>query len=576
MAGVAPQHRAGSNATTTGMVIAVIVAVVLLGVLIWLFTLQEQFRSNTELARKAQQRATTELAEMKRSNQLLIRRITGNQNDPPADAVAMLDQALGKINTDEVISADDRARLSPEYGAATILSAFHELYQRAAKDKAELEATLQTTKADLAKAKEAGGKLRTAFDSKVAQLKSKIAELQQAKGDLEALKNGDNAALARQISTLRDALDQKRREVSKLKRQYRATIAELEGLLDEQRVVIRDLRGPLAAGAEPLAAARRAVGEVMEALPGNALVHVNLGRRDNVTLGMTFSVYAADERIPKTGRGKASIEVVSVGPTTSECRVVAPPAPGDPILPGDVVGNIVLSRSRGKKLRFCVIGDFDVDFDGQVDVRGRAQVQSLVRRWGGEVVDEVDALTDYVVMGKEPPGESIVPAVLAGGKPAEDELAEDEEDVGEDDEADMEEDDEGDEDEDEFGDDDEEWDDEDEVGDDDEEWDDEDEDGDEDEEWDDEDEDEDDGEDDDEAGGGNGGPGDLTVAGTPERPIIDPTAAPRTRRYQTEGQRYRDSLLRAKLFSIPVLTQDQFFNFIGIEGTVSDIRRLEG
>ena len=41
-------------------------------------------------------------------------------------------------------------------------------------------------------------------------------------------------------------------------------------------------------------------------------------------------------------------------------------------------------------------------------------------------------------------------------------------------------------------------------------------------------------------------------------------------------QKYRDALRRARLFSIPILTQDQFFNFIGIEGGKSDVRRLQG
>src|SRR5262249_11142517 len=138
------------------------------------------------------------------------------------------------------------------------------------------------------------------------------------------------------------------------------------------------LRGPPAVGAGELAVARNPVGKVMRALPGDSLVHIDLGREDNVTLGMTFTVYSADERVPIDGRGKASIEVVSLGRKTAECRVTAPPAPSDPILEGDRVGNIVLAREKGRKPRFCIVGGFDVDMDGTVDANGSTVVASLV------------------------------------------------------------------------------------------------------------------------------------------------------------------------------------------------------
>ena len=50
MAGVAPQ-RGGSNATTVGMIVSIGVAVVLTGVLIFLFTGQEQLRNNEKKAK---------------------------------------------------------------------------------------------------------------------------------------------------------------------------------------------------------------------------------------------------------------------------------------------------------------------------------------------------------------------------------------------------------------------------------------------------------------------------------------------------------------------------------------------
>ena len=51
MAGVAPQHRGGSNASTIGMIVSIVVNVALLATLIFLFTNQEQLRTD---ARRAQ------------------------------------------------------------------------------------------------------------------------------------------------------------------------------------------------------------------------------------------------------------------------------------------------------------------------------------------------------------------------------------------------------------------------------------------------------------------------------------------------------------------------------------------
>ncbi len=48
MTGVGPQHRGGTDTTTIGMVVSIIVAVLLLGVLIWMFTQQEELRATAD------------------------------------------------------------------------------------------------------------------------------------------------------------------------------------------------------------------------------------------------------------------------------------------------------------------------------------------------------------------------------------------------------------------------------------------------------------------------------------------------------------------------------------------------
>ncbi len=591
MAGVAPQHRGGSNATTIGMVMAIVVAVLLLGVLIWFFTLQEQLRNDAEVAQSARDRTGRELAEVKKTNQQLVAALTGNQNDQPEAALTQLGGAFANLESDEKISREDKGKLTPDYGLIAITDRMREILGRERDALAQKEQQLAGAQGNLEKEQATTQKLKSEFNAKAEALQSKVKELEAAKRTFEAVKDGDTAALARQIEDLREQLNQKDRDVAKLRREWAKASAELQGILEEQRVAIRDLRGPTAADAHPFAMARKPLGEVMEALPGNSLVHVNLGKEDGVMLGMTFSVYSADERVPENGHGKASIEAVSIGRRTTECKVLSPPPPNDPILRGDQVGNIVLSRFRGKAQRFCIVGDFDTDFDGQTDARGRDNIKALVESWGGAVVDEVDALTNYVVVGVQPPGQPVLPARLgeaaatASDEEAEaaEELDEETEEDAEDDESEdeAEEDGELDEDDEEAEDEEEDSEEADEGEEDSEEEDEGEEDSEEGDEGEEEDEGDDEEEGEDEERGrfdaGPGGTGDGTdTPGIPRKPEVDPTGPTRSRRYMNEAERYHDALLRAQYLSIPVLTQEQFYNFIGVEGTVSDVRRLQG
>lgn len=599
MAGVAPQHRGGSNATTVGMVIAIVVAVLLLGVLIWFFTLQEQLRNDAEVAQSARERTNRELAEIKKTNQLLVASLTGNQNEQPEAAITQLNGAMGNLESDAKIPREDRAKLTPDYGLIAIVDRMREFLGRERDALSQKEQQLAAAQSSLQKEQETSKKLKTEFNAKADALESKVKELEAAKRTFEAVKDGDTAALARQIEDLREQLNQKDRDIAKLRRECAKAIAEYQGILDEQRIAIRDLRGPAAADAQPLAMARKPLGEVMEALPGNSLVHVNLGKEDGVMLGMTFSVYSADERVPENGRGKASIEAVSIGRRTTECKVLSPPPPNDPILRGDQIGNIVLSRFRGKAQKFCIVGDFDTDFDGQTDTRGRDNIKGLVESWGGIVVDEVDAMTNYLVVGVPPPGQPVLSSRLrAAAEEPEGDEGEDEESLEEEPEDEEGEDEEGEEDEGEEEEEgeaeegeEEEEDSEGEGEEDEGEEEEEEEEGEEEgeegeaeggeegeeegEEQGEEEDEGDEGEDEFHAGpGGTGGDAPLPVI--PRRPEVDPTTGTNARRYMNEGNRYQDAILRAQYLSIPVLTQEQFFNFIGVEGTVSDVRRLQG
>jgi len=605
MAGAAPQQR-GSNGTTIGMVVSIILAAALLGVLIWLFTQQEGLRRTAEDAQKARERLAssgdesaakqmfpeaaagagkTLLGEVNKGVQVLCERIGGSQSEPPKVVLDKLDAAIKTIT--EAGKVPNAEQLTSAAGAAAIIDTLHQLYvkEREASQKAEADLTKALT--DLDATSKANAELDQKFQGELAKLKASVDALQSAKSEFEKTKTGEIEALKEQVSAKQDQLDAFRRDQSKLMDRVRTEFGERDKLLAEQRDALKDLRGPGALGAQELALAKKPVGTVLRALPGGSLVHIDLGRRDNVTLGMTFSVYSADEQVPSDGRGKANIEVVSVGDRTAECRVTTPASPDDPILDGDKVGNIMLSRNKAKKPQFVIVGGFDIDYDGTVDARGREMMVALVKRYGGEVVGTVTPATDYVVVGTEvgggaAPVEAEKPAVEpetgpaegTGTEEAEKETAESQEEPAN---AEKEEEEEGEEAKAEG---------EEEEAAEEEEASAEPEEGEEEskpaeaseEEQEKEQEEPGAAAEEKESGEEQAAAGEKAPAVVPQIPRaeeVDPTAGTSQRRITTEKERYYEAIRRAEMFSIPRLPQDRFLNFVGIEPGPGAAKQLE-
>lgn len=581
MAGAMPQQRGGSNATTIGMVVSIIVAVLLLGVLIWLITQQEQLRNNASTAQSARDRAVRDSEEFKRAAGLVISGMTGDANDTPQAARDKLEAMLATIRSDGRVA--DADQMTSSNGAVVVIERLHQLYKAEMDAREKLVGDLAKVGADLRTALAANTELQQKFGDDLASLRVKVEELQAAKSDFERLKSSETQALASQIGAKQDALDAMRREQMTMRQRMRDELLHREGLLHEQREALARLRAPgVDSAAQELAVARTGVGTILRALPGDSLVHIDLGREDGVRLGMTFAVYSALERIPEDGRGKAHIEVVSVGRRTAECRVTTPPSPDNPLLEGDLVGNIILSRDKSKKQRFCIVGQFDIDFDGQVDVRGAEAIAALVRRYGGEVVDRVDAMTDYVIVGLEPPEgltEMIAdepeldleeteetpaarPSRVRSDRVDSDAEEADDEDAVDENEDEAEEDTATDEDDSEDAADEDADDDEGEPAGDDYDADDA--------------GDLDDTDEDTDVTAPSNRLAQVAAAPTIQRaPEVDPTKGPRARRVLTERERYRQAVERAMLLSIPRLPQDRFFNFIGLESGREAMRALE-
>jgi hypothetical protein len=103
--------------------------------------------------------------------------------------------------------------------------------------------------------------------------------------------------------------------------------------------------------------------------------------------------------IPPSGRGKAEIQVYDVEKNVSLARVIRSEKKR-PIVAEDSVANLVWDSKRTNV--FVVAGEFGLENDGVIAGVAGEKISELIQGWGGKVVDNVSARTDYVVLGTRP------------------------------------------------------------------------------------------------------------------------------------------------------------------------------
>ncbi|KKL87191.1 hypothetical protein LCGC14_1937190 [marine sediment metagenome] len=94
------------------------------------------------------------------------------------------------------------------------------------------------------------------------------------------------------------------------------------------------------------------------------VAYLDIGSRDHVYAGLTFSVYNKNVPIPKDGKGKAEIEVFQVSPNASAARILTS-SKKNAIVPEDIVANLIWDTDASNT--FVVSGTFDFDGDGTAD-----------------------------------------------------------------------------------------------------------------------------------------------------------------------------------------------------------------
>lgn len=265
----------------------------------------------------------------------------------------------------------------------------------------------------------------TSLETRMAELTEERESLQQEMARLRETHQDDLASVQDQIAGYQIAADEYRDElnqtkgtmdatVDRLRNRYEERISELEDENDDlhrERVVlmdrVSDLQGRISAdrirAQDP---AMLADGRIIDVAAGNT-VYIDRGRQHRMVLGMTFEVYEdagtirVDDQTGQLRRGKASIQVVRVGESTSTAQIIRT-VPGRPVVRDDVIANAVYDPDY--QFKFLVHGYFDLDGDGRATDSERQYVERMIREWGGEVVGGTDLPgdLDFLVLGRPP------------------------------------------------------------------------------------------------------------------------------------------------------------------------------
>jgi len=234
----------------------------------------------------------------------------------------------------------------------------------------------QITK-DLDEASSAAKKAEQQYTQRITDLTNRYEGLFNQVTEEKKQLTADNDDLNKQIKSLQGEIEK-----------YKENLKNME-------VILKQIRP----SPEMELAALVPDGTIVSVNTRDKVAYINLTKNDHIYRGLTFSVYDSYGRIPKTGKGKGTIEVIETMDNISKCRITQLD-PSNPIMENDIIANLVWDKD--KKYKFCVAGDFDFNDDGIIDSDGRAKIADLISGWGGQVVDKLSVDTDFLVIGQTP------------------------------------------------------------------------------------------------------------------------------------------------------------------------------
>jgi len=270
----------------------------------------------------------------------------------------------------------------------------------------EINAKLQTAQAALAQTVE---HRRQDQESATQDILSKDTQISQLQEELDQRKE-EIKALQNERKAYRDTIDQTMEEIrSQFANDRRDLDTKIADLVERVAVAQAELKEQ-AREVERLTReladihARKVVNGIVvnpdakiAEVVSNEIVYIDIGKIDNVILGLPFGVFPPSAGINEI---KAKLVVTKVHEKTSECKVLELYSVRRPITVNDIVMDIAFSETR--PYTFVIEGTFDLHGTGYPTTDDRDEAISMVRRFGGKVVDEVSPGVDYVVLGDKP------------------------------------------------------------------------------------------------------------------------------------------------------------------------------
>ncbi|MFH1709059.1 MAG: hypothetical protein ABIF71_14230 [Planctomycetota bacterium] len=220
------------------------------------------------------------------------------------------------------------------------------------------------------------------------QLESKQKFIDEIRTERDILK-GKITSLEAQFNTEKDGFIKK---IEKLEEEKQAVVKANRDVMSEKNTRITQLETRVQELIGRRARQLDSVdpdGDVVTANIDKGFVGVNIGSKEGLKVGTKFEVF----QIRGGGKyvAKGLIEIKEVTATVSFGHILTMASMSDPIIPGDMIGSPIFDKRERKK--FFVAGDFTA--------YQAADVKRLINEAGGDVVEQIDLYTDYVVLGNK-------------------------------------------------------------------------------------------------------------------------------------------------------------------------------
>ncbi len=402
--------------TRTSASLPTLVTVIIFGTIgVGFFLTTVLFYGTVQSTTKELEQARTDMHDIVRADErdqdwLEARLDEASRADGRPSLVAYLNSSLRDTMTiaagDDSLTIDElRATLASDdrYAGADVSALTSVIESRNSQIKthentiAALEDALVKAQRDLVGQAQLTERLREEHATSIAALSS---DVNNYSSDVESYRGDLNNTIDRNNERVDDIL----RTSSEQEAALQETIASLESRVFILEGQLAACQGENSARLSPRDEYALVDGQVIGISPGDRTVTIGVGRRDRVTLGLTFEVYTdsgairpdADGEYP---RGKAALEIIRIDEASSVARVIRENN-RNPVTPGDVIANALYDPD--KQYSFVVFGNFDMDSDGASTAQERNDIEGLINEWGGLLEDDLSGRTDFLVLGDRP------------------------------------------------------------------------------------------------------------------------------------------------------------------------------